>query len=169
MPTKIIGIVLLLITSSASGVMVSSRIKQRLRELGAYAEFERHVISSLEGSGMSTYNIFKSFDNEVLSGNELFEQLERAAVSARDGRTWRTIFADCPDSTRLNAQDIDLICEFAAKLEDGELWSQLSRGADIERKLCDRCEELSERLKGQSELFKWLGMLCGAFVALILY
>lgn len=161
---KYIGIAVVMIAASGAGILLSGETKRRLRELDGLLLFMQYVLSSLEKAGMSTRQIYSSFSNKALEDAGFLKVLCEEAAGSR-GSPW----AAASERLNINSDEQAIACEFGGHIGTGALWNQLTYCKDAYHKLSAHTAKEKDRLIKQAEMYKWLGVLSGAMICLVLY
>ncbi len=148
MKTKIIGMAILLFSSSAYGFMLSDRLKKREKALlyviGCLKELKSRIrLESGEINGL----LKKSFTNSTILN--IGENL-------------------CVNSNWLKPDDIDLINEYFKNAGMSDIYAECDR-LDLYISLIEcRYESAKSESERLCRLYRTLGFLCGAFIGIML-
>ncbi|MCR1897988.1 stage III sporulation protein SpoIIIAB [Irregularibacter muris] len=172
MIVKIIGIIILLTSSSLLGFVISNKYKTRVREL---KEIRNHF-QMIETEIIYTATpIIEVMDKISQQAKEPFKDVyKNIALELRKkegeslGSIWRKAFDDKKNYTRLNKEDLETIIFFGNVLGTSDRENQLKNSQLIQSQL-SKLEEIAEEERQRSEkLYKNLGALLGLALTIIL-
>lgn len=165
--SKTIGVAVLMLSCSWGGLMLSGSVKRHIKELDALLLFMKYILASLEKAGMDTLQIYRSFAEETLVKNGMIDMLiENTVHGARGENPWSQAVYE---KLQLSAQEAALAVEFGGHIGSGALWNQLTYCRSAYERLKMQASSAVPTLKKQAELYRWLGILVGALVSLLLY
>lgn len=170
---KIIGVCVIIISTSCMGFVLSNKLKNRHTELGninyAIDLLETEISYLLTPLPKALIKISNNISGNI--SRLLHSVGDKSAI--KDGRTFYEIWSECikeqKQTMSLKNDDLQIIDDFGRTLGTMDIDGQLSQikmvRCGIERKLVEAQNDIDK----YSKLYKGMGILGGIFIALILF
>jgi stage III sporulation protein AB len=167
---KIIGICLIVLTTSGIGFFLSNKSRKRILELEAIIIMLEKIKSYISFQKIKTKNIFIDLANSDQLKSLLFiEEFKRNVDDSSDFKTiWNYSVNNSAPNMNLSKKEIQLVCSISDLIGCTNNEGQLG-GIDLMKNMIDEClnEARSNYLrKGKPQLSLWI--LSGIVLAIML-
>jgi stage III sporulation protein AB len=168
---KVAGMFFIIISCTAGGYAISSKISLRMRQINGFLDFFEYIIKSIT---VYKYPIEKIF---ILYSNSILEECGFLGKLAKNGRVngvyinpWKTSLNECKEDQTLNLKDdaFKIIALFGERLGVGQLDEQLRHMTVCRDKLQNLYKEQNEKAVKDMKLYRLSGGLIGLFICILL-
>ncbi|MBC8535536.1 stage III sporulation protein AB [Feifania hominis] len=161
---KMVGMCLILLTTTFAGSALSADLKRRIRDLRLCADLIAKIGREISYSRCPITEVLGRCAQEKKYAPLRFLQLSKPFDSER----FRLHYEKNRDSLCLKNEDHDLILEFFADFGKSDAVGELARCGKYEAELARRVEELEPAIEKQAKLYRSLGVLSGVFLSILM-
>ena len=171
---KYIGMVLIAVSCTAGGFMLSDRVKLRLKQIESFLRFFDYIIKYIDKYKYPVERIFKEYqdsDASLKNCGFLDKLLKNGRVNGVYANPWETSLEECKTEGLIFLKDdeFEIIKEFGAKLGRGRSDDQICHMNLHREKLGKLYEEEYVKETNTSKLYKISGGLVGIFLCVLMF
>ncbi len=168
---KFFGIVLLIIITASLGNYFSLQLKRKTDELKAMIIMVDEISFLIRSKNADVYEIAEklSLNNKIASELAFITSVKNKFNSCEDSfsKIWKEQ-VNCYKETALSTDEKNMLLEIGENIgksdADGQISFLMAEKSELERILCLSKEESAKKAK----VYRSLGVLSGAFIALLL-
>ena len=164
---KIIGLLLVFLSSLAIGVSKAEEYREKDKCINAFIEFLYFIRHEIFVYQTPQCKIFEKFQNKYLESAGFIEDLRKNVLEGRNQPLFHTVKE--LDKIKLDAETRDILLSFAEGLGTLSVSEECERCDRAVRQLEEVYRKQKEETKGKTRLCRSVGGMIGAGLVLLLW
>lgn len=168
---KYVGMVLIAVSCTAGGILLSDRINLRLKQLESFILFFDYIIKYIDIYKYPVEKIFIGYsDNNLENCGFLNKLAKNGRINGLYANPWEISLEECKNEGLIFFKDeeFDIIKGFGSKLGNGRADEQICHMNLYREKLSRLYDEELDKEMNTSKLYKISGGLLGIFLCVLM-
>ena len=163
-----VGALLVVLSSTAWGIVIARKLSLRVRFLQQFLQFLSYIETEILYAHRVLSEIIRSYQNEGELQTFLTFVCSELDNKKSFGKAWRDAVENLPSSYGLLRQDKELICAFGGELGASDIEGQMALCQLNKGLVSAALQEAQEEKLEKSKLYFMLGSSAGACLAIML-